>query len=476
MPDFQVLGRQLPLLPTSAEEKLSSSATNTPATTSPPAPTPSTTVGGAGPTTHGAAASPAAGLAPGGGVHHTRRSSRAAAVAATVAAVASAKAATDDAVASVSSSGRHRSIGTSISDTLVITARPGAAAGEAGVVAVADRPSGGGDRSGSRHRPAASAWPEPAPGKDDGGRGGDHGRGVAAALGVVAAGDRHRTGGDRQAEDASAPPTAGHYDNEHKWHKHVTGGAAASVEGGGVDDKARDRRDTNSSVGGGVGSGSRGQDTTADEKGAGRATSSVFVTNPWSQDLRGGILGVGEAGKSGGGGDSPPLLGSPDPAPPAAAAAATAVVASPPPPEKNNPPFFPSSSRRSPNAARQRELSDAVVGRSSIVGFPVTAGADADASCAAGADAARRSPPSGLRLKKEISEDESGKAVNAADMFSEADGGGGGGGGGGSGELGMTRPRTATRRWDRPGPPGDDEVIGKTLLSRASVTSTLSTR
>lgn len=44
------------------------------------------------------------------------------------------------------------------------------------------------------------------------------------------------------------------------------------------------------------------------------------------------------------------------------------------------------------------------------------------------------------------------------------------------GELGMTRPRTATRRWDRPGPLGDDEVIAKTLLSRSAVASTLSNR
>lgn len=45
-------------------------------------------------------------------------------------------------------------------------------------------------------------------------------------------------------------------------------------------------------------------------------------------------------------------------------------------------------------------------------------------------------------------------------------------------DLGMTRPRTATRRWDRPGPHGDNEgeVIAKALLSRLTVTSALSQR
>eukprot|EP00752_Nemacystus_decipiens_P010922 g9706.t1 len=489
MPDFRVLGRQLPLLPTAAEIKTSSASAGTaPATTSPPAPTPSTTVGGVSSTTHGAATPAAEGLAPnvtsgvssggGGGVHQNRRSSRAAAVAATVAAVASAKAATDDAVASVSSSGRHRSIGTSISDTLVITAHPGTAdgggVGEAGVAP--NRHSDGGDRAGNRHRPeaaAAAAWPEKAPGKDDGGgRGGDHGRGVAAALGVVAAGDRHRIRGEWQAEAASAL-TAENYDSEHKWHKHVAGGGAvAGVEEDGIgDDKARDRRECSSSAGG-VGRGDRGQ-VAADDKGAGTATCSgatpAFVTNPWSQDPRGGMLRIGEVGKSGGGGDSPPLMGSPEPAP----AAAAAGVASPPPPEESNPPLFSSSSRRSPNTVRQTGASDAVVGRSSTVGFPVIA--DPDAVAGRGPSAvARLSPPGGLELDKEGPADDVGKATNAADILSEVDGGGGGGGGGR--ELGMTRPRTATRRWDRPGPPGDDEVIGKTLLSRASVTSTLSTR
>lgn len=52
------------------------------------------------------------------------------------------------------------------------------------------------------------------------------------------------------------------------------------------------------------------------------------------------------------------------------------------------------------------------------------------------------------------------------------------GGDGGDEDLGMTRPRTATRRWNRPGPPGDDEdeVIAKTLLSGLTVTSALSQR
>lgn len=477
MLEFQVLGRQLPLLPTAAEEKASASAAKAPATTSPLAPNPSAiAAAGVSPVAHGAATSAtAAGLATGvvgeggssgggGGVHQNRRSSRAAAVAATVAAVASAKAATDDAVASVSSSGRHRSIGTSISDTLVITAHPGS--GEA--AAVANRPNDGGDRSGTRHIPAAAAWPEPAPGKDDGSRGGNHGRGVAAALGVVTA----------------SAPTAGHYDSEHKWHKHATGPVASVGDSAMNDDKARDRRDNGSA--GAVGSGNRIQDA-ADAKGAEMTTRSratpAFVTNPWSQDLRGGggILGAGEGGKGGGGGDSPPLLGSPEPAPAVAAAAATAAVASPPPRENNtsnnsnNLPFFPSSSRRSPDAARQREPINEAVGRSSNVGVPTTA--DAEANRGAGVDAGS-SPPGGLRRGKESPVDAS-KALNAADIFSEANGGGGDGGedgGGGGVELGMTRPRTATRRWDRPGPPGDDEVIGKTLLSRASVTSTLSAR
>lgn len=46
----------------------------------------------------------------------------------------------------------------------------------------------------------------------------------------------------------------------------------------------------------------------------------------------------------------------------------------------------------------------------------------------------------------------------------------------GIGELGMTRPRTATRRWDRPEPPTDNEIISRALLSSSSIISTLTNR
>ncbi|CAN0122144.1 unnamed protein product, partial [Ectocarpus fasciculatus] len=459
MPAFQVLGRQVVLLPTAAEEKVSSSSSSSsppgvPAVTPAANPSGATAVGG-----------PASA---GGGMLQNRHAARAEAVAATVAAVASAKAATDDAVASVAGSVRHRSIGTSISDTLVIA--DGGAVDQAG------------DRAGGReHRPAA--WSEPAPGKDDGGKyGRDRGRGVAAALGVVAAGDRHRPGGERRATGGAGD------DDECKWHKRVAG-AFAGVEGTAGDEKGVERRGDSGGDGGG---GKTRGNATADEKGERRegdgtdraanaaASSGVtprFTVDPWPKDSRveeaGGRI---RAGVPGGGEDSPPLLGSPEPAP---------TAASNPARSKNEPPSFPSSSRRSPDRPQPRDKTDAVVTRSSAVGFPITA-ADGSSSGGGGSSKSPPAPSGGLPPEARRAGDVSVAAAAAApgpepeglsvaDIFGDGGGGDCGGGGGGD-ELGMTRPRTATRRWDRPGPPGDDEVIAKTLLSRATATSTLSNR
>lgn len=432
----------------------------------------------------------------GGGAFRNRRSSRAEAVAAAVAAVASAKAATDDAVASVSSSGRHRSIGTSISDTLVITAHPGG--GNCGVGAPESRPedSVGNSRGSKQNRSVAAAWTEPAPGKEDGSSGVDRGRGVAAALGTIAAGDRPRLGDERHT-------AASNRDSEHKWHKRVTS-AFAGVEQGADGAKAEDRRPDGGDGGGRYGdSGRRGlgaaeeKEAKLTERGEEKAppgetaefsgAARLFTVNPWSQDLRkGGAGGAREEARGRGeGGDSPPLLGSPEPMPaaavaaavvPAASAAAASVCAptdaatSPPLRHGDNALFLPSTSRRSPDIFRQRESADAIVARSSTVGFPIAVG-DADSSSSHNTVA----PAPDDTPAEEINKRSEGDAA-AADGISMADILSDGGGGGGGGELGMTRPRTATRRWDRPGPPGDDEVIAKTLRSRAAVTSTLSNR
>ncbi|CAM9719046.1 unnamed protein product [Ectocarpus sp. 12 AP-2014] len=459
MPTFQVLGRQVVLLPTAAEEKVrSSSPPGAPAAT--PAANPSgATVGG-----HASA---------GGGRLQHRHAARAEAVAATVAAVASAKAATDDAVASVAGSIRHRSVGTSISDTLVTA--------DGGTADQAD------DRAGGReHLPAA--WSEPAPGKDEGGNyGRDRGRGVAAALGVVAPGDCHRLGSERRATGG-----AGDDHDECKWHKRVAG-AFAGVEGTADDEKGMERR--GDSGGDGSGGKTRGKGT-ADEKEARRegdgtdrpANAGVpsgvtprFTVDPWPKNSRVEAEGRNRAGVPGGGEDSPPLLGSPEAAP---------AAASNPAGSKNEPPYFPSASRRSPDRPQPRDKTDAVVTRSSAVGFPITT---ADGSSSGGGSNSPPAPSGGLPPEARRAGDVSAAAsataasgpqpegLSVADIFGDSGGGDCGGGSGGSGggggdELGMTRPRTATRRWNRPGPPGDDEVIAKTLLSRATATSTLSNR
>ncbi|CAM9504852.1 unnamed protein product, partial [Hapterophycus canaliculatus] len=500
-PTFQVLGRQLFLLPTAAEEKEPHPRLKSPVAAAIEAPATSlSTVS-------------ASGRGGGAGASRNRRSSRAEAVAAAVAAVASAKAATDDAVASVSSSGRHRSIGTSISETLVITAHPGrggCGVGEAG--ATDDRPDGGvgSSRGSKQHRAIEGAWVEPAPGKKDGSSGLDRGRGVAAALGVVAAGDRHRLGDERHT-------AANNRDSEHKWHKRVTGLFAGAEEA--LDDtKTKHRRlDTGDSGCGrdgrgrsweiGAAEGKEAEVERTDEKKTptGEANqflgaAGLFTVNPWSPGppKRGaGDAGEGAQGR-GEGGDSPPLLGSPEPiyadaeatstAPAAhaaadAAAAATAATAaaaaaapadtttSPPQRISNNLLSLPSTSRRSTGISRPRENTDDVVARSSTVGFPVAIGDGGRNSHNTNAPAPECTPAED-RNERSNSDAAVAEVLSVADIFSD----GGNGGGDGGGELGMNRPRTATRRWHRPGPPGDDEVITKTLLSRAAVTSTLSNR
>lgn len=326
-------------------------------------------------------------------------SSRAAAVAATLAAVASAKAAADDAVASVSSSGRHRSIGTSISDTLVVTRAGG---GTAGAGSGARREEAV-NRGGVRARPAA--WPEPAPGKEDGGDAGRERSAVAANCGHL-----RRVGSD---EDGA------------KWHKREAGEFSGSA-----DEKAR------SPEGGGGGGGVRyagGEahrlrgdlDPTKLEE---EATTSAAAPRPLSGLTPGpsswSTSPTGMGAPAGEGGDSPPRLGSPELSP-----------------------LAPPQSRRSPDNVRNRQISgvDAIIARSPIA-FPTAAGVGLDRGIAG-----------------------EGAGVLEGDFDGVV-------GVNGGGELGMTRPRTATRRWDRPGPPGDDEVISKALLSRAAVTSTLSNR
>lgn len=340
-----------------------------------------------------------------------RRSTRAAAVAAAVAAVASAKAATDDAVASVSSSGRHRSIGTSISDTLVISSSSrdsgvGCGGDDGGSINLAE---GGGQHP--------DVWPERAPGKEDGG--------VAGEQGAAAGSSRHHHGGRLAGNGV-----------EHKWHKRVTGSSACDAAG--------------EKLGYWVGSGKGGvrgdgalsiQDAgraAAAQGAASSATPSDLIINPWPQPSRGGggyrhaLDGVEARG--GGGEDSPPLLGSPE---------------SPPPAVRHSPPFPPS--RRSPDDSRE-EKPVGVVARS-IAGFPTSS----TPGGGGGLDVTPGLNPAGGSREGDVWIADDGRE-------------------GVRGELGMTRPRTATRRWDRPGPPGEDELIAQTLLSRASVTSSLSHR
>lgn len=401
---FQVLGRHLPLS-TAADEKTSSPAANPSAVPAAAATNP----GAADASEAGSSSVVAANGGANGGPE--RRFTRAAAVAAAVAAVASAKAATDDAVASVSSSGRHRSIGTSISDTLVITSSTsrGGGGGHGGDDGGSNLAEGGGQQP--------AAWPERAPGKEDGRIAGEQG---------LAVGSSHHHGGRLAGNEV-----------EHKWHKRVTGTFACDAAAG---DKFGDRVGTGQP-------GARG-DGTLSKQDAGRpvaaqgaassATPSDLMINPWPQASRGGggryrqALDGMEA--RGGGGDSPPLMGSPE---------------SPPPAARHSPPFPPS--RGSPDDSRE-EKPVGVVARS-MAGFPTTSAA------APGGDS---DLTPGLN---------SAGASREGDVWIADDGREGA-----RGELGMTRPRTATRRWDRPGPPGEDELIAQTLLSRASVTSALSKR
>lgn len=377
LPAFQVLGHELSLS-TAADDKRStpvvSAAASGTATVDPTA---------AAVTTAGA-----------DGVHN-RRSSRAAAVAATLAAVASAKAATDDAVASVSSTSRHRSVGTSISGTLTITSVQGGSDGDSGGC-LRDRREAV-DREDSRCR--QPAWPERAPGKEDGG--------ITGAANV-AAGNGHR---------------------EHKWHKRVAG----TFAGADADHKAGEGR-------GSVSGGER-----RDEKGfvAAAAASAVepsisaapsdLITTPWLPDSREGARLDG-VGASAGGGDSPPLLGSAEP---------------PPALTHHNPESLPS--QRQQDDSRGKET--IAVATRPAMGFPVAATAGSSVLLP-GAIPAGGAFDDGVGVGADCRRDN----------------------GAGDAELGMTRPRTATRRWDRPGPPGEDEVLAKTLLSRAAVTSALSNR
>lgn len=389
-----------------------------------------------------------------------RRPSRAAAVAAAVAAVASAKAATDSAVAAVSSSGRHRSVGTSISDTLVLASahqvidenhRCGGGgeqniSAEEGQETGARREGGRNDGSSLGRRPDHpepwSAWA--APGKDDG---------------------RVR----RVSHEG------------YKWHKRVPGalvGNSSGLDGqvATADDRLGDIRCLKNNrvldeegqekrhVGGGLGSAAL---AAAGAKPSTTYASSYPVRNPWSRETRSmasrpiedSRAVVRGAPGTGTGGDSPPLLGSPDSYPERLHQSSSPVT----------------SSRRLPAERRSREKDTTRVpsiGVRPVPGFP----AEFVASSAAAAGAKTAGDPPAV-TPTESGADVGGSAIKSCllqegsgiDAYCRNEGNG-------SGELGMTRPRTATKRWDRPSLPGEDEVIAKALLSRAAVTSTLSNR
>ncbi|CAM9247615.1 unnamed protein product [Scytosiphon promiscuus] len=281
----------------------------------------------------------------------------------------------------------------------------------------------------------------------------------------MAAGDRYRLGDERHT-------AARNNDSERKWHKRVTGAFAGAEEA--ADDVKSGARVVESGDGrSGRGDGSNSWamgvpeekeaklPSRRDEKAPTSETDEVlgatplFTVNPWSRRSgNGGAAEADQESRGRGGGDSPPLLGSPEPSPVPAATAVVVPSASPPLPDGSNPQFMPSTSRRSPVTSRQREKTDAIVARSSTVGFPIATG-DADRS--SHSSAVDPSPDCASADGRNTDDQEDTAAAEGL-------------------RLGMTRPRTATRRWDRPGPPGDDEVIAKTLLSRAAVTSTLSNR
>lgn len=345
-----------------------------------------------------------------------RRASRATAVAAAVAAVASAKAATDNAVASVSSSGRHRSIGTSISDTLVFTAaRRGKGGGGEGLDGGRGGVGGGGELENRGEGNFSAAWPEPAPGKED--RGGNTGVGAVRRFHR----DQQRKGSSEEYKGANQIATV------------LDGGPSA-------DDKVGEGRGSGKVEAWRSAGGKKQVVGEAVPAVAASAVSPNLIANPWIQDLRGGVRSLatlGGVGGKGGGEDSPPLLGSAD---------------SPPLLPRQSSPSSPS--RRPPNTSQR--IDGAITPfKYSATGFPVAPITVGNTDLSPGADATEGSRGNAFGVGNDSGEN--GGVVRED-------------------ELGRTRPRTATRRWDRPGPPGEDEVIAKVLLSRAAVTSTLSNR
>lgn len=399
---------------------------------------------------------------------------RAAAVAAAVAAVASAKAATDDAVASVSNSvsGRYRSIGTSVSNTLVMASAgdmdgtDGSDGRNFGVKdegqigeGLATRRAGTditrvrgveivGEGMGVGVRAAAvRGWQSGSDPRALGEVGG--GSCLALAQNTVAPG-KYEEADRRRADDANGrdrcykqrlrdPGDRGVYDS--KSEGGATGGRSQCKGDGSGNNCVYDKGDP---------SGSKQYET------AEVVPPAITTKPPWSippetpQTPRyktagdGGILeilarggggeGGGERGRGtvtpGTGEYSPPLLGSPSSSP---ARAPEQRPQSSSPPCTNTP---------SNDVRHQGQIHSEVSMRPSGEQDTPAAGTLSGSEVAAVQERAGRS-----------------------DGWSV-----------GSGELGMTRPRTATRRWDRPGPLGDDDVIAKTLLSSSAISATLRNR
>ena len=160
------------------------------------------------------------------------------------------------------------------------------------------------------------------------------------------------------------------------------------------------------------------EETQTDKVRAQAGVNSRITEDSWLYDV-----GKGEAG------DSPPLLGSEDSSP-------------------RLPSVVPSSSRSLHGEQNPSEEGETVVAtRPAVGGFSTGAAVSVDT------DLSTPSPGSVSSMETDLR-----------------------GVAGGGHELGMTRPRTATRRWDRPESPGEDEVITNMLLSGAAFTSKLSER
>lgn len=386
----------------------------------------------------------------------SRRAARAAAVAAAVAAAASAKVAADDALASMSSSGRHRSIGTSVSDTLIMrsatdgVARDGKIDGSdvAGDDVGSTRQGVGKEDPGTALRqgghiaaPSGSVWQEPAPGKHDGevrgrdggvdsfingshrrarecrreyglGKGGggggdDDGKKLCEDLD----GDKRRKqyaerssdGIARRNDDSGSPADAREPSiSEHK-------SSDRCIEAAATKDAQRDEEEYHVSP---------------QASAPAQPHPSPIVTNPGPAFTSGsGAFEI--ASPVDGENDSPPCLGS----------LGSATV-------EHSPTFG------CRNGATSPENGPGVTESGSLEEL-------------GGCEASTPAVEARAKLRRGVE---------------EWPGSGGEDGSWGNGDLGMSRPRTSTRRWDSPRPPKDDEVIAKTMLSHSAATSMLRER